>query len=314
MTVKGAAIVDWLRFTFLPMCEDRQQISYVLNCLRLSSSLPLNMVQREKGIHFYETSYDINCFLDGQIVKVGTMATGGTTNAGTMMVELTGTGCSLIQDWQVISDLMVELTARITRCDVAVDFLDGEVTIDQIREMYFAGEFNAGGRTPSYFEYSGGSLESEGFKGRTFEIGMRKNGKLVRAYEKGRQLGNMFSLWVRIEVEIGSRDRVIPYDIILKPTFYFIGAHKALGSFVDGASERIKTIRSRSDIDLNRSVSWIRNSAGKHIDQLLKHKFKDSAELIEAVRVIGLPKKLENSALAKHMEGTHDPVPNQQEY
>lgn len=314
MALKSTAIVDWLRFSFLPMLEQRDQVGYLLNYLRASASLPLNLVESDKGIHGYTSSFDLNCFLDGQVVKVGTIGVGGTHTAGTMLVDLTGTGCSVIKDWVMIHDLMLELSARITRCDVAVDFLDGEVTIDQIRQLYFSGEFNAGGRTPSYFEYSGGSLDSEGFKGRTFEIGKRKNGKLVRAYEKGRQLGNMFSLWVRIEVELGSRDRVIPYDIVVQPTIYFIGAHKALSAFVEGSAERIKTIQSRSDIDLDRSVLWIRNSAGKHIDQLLKHKFNDVAEFLEAVRVNGLPKKLITSALAEHMTGAHDPALNTKEF
>lgn len=306
--VSRLAIVDWLRFSFLPLLAEREQVQDLLSALRSSSSLPLTLAQSDKGIHGYKSSYDVSAYVDGEALKLGTIGLGGDHIGGTMMLDLTGKGCSLINDWHLIHSLLTEYKARITRVDCAVDFLEGEVSIDQIRSLYFAGEFNAGGRTPSYFEYSGGSLDCEGFNGRTFEIGKRKNGKLVRAYEKGRQLGNQFSLWVRIEVELGSRDRIIPYEVVVDPTKYFIGAHKALEQFLSGSSERIKTIQKHSDMNLDKSEQWIKQSAGKHIDQLLKHRYKSPAEFVDAVRVNGIPNKLIIPALAKHMTEAHDPA------
>lgn len=43
-------------------------------------------------------------------------------------------------------------------------------------------------------------------RGRTFYVGRRENGKLLRVYEKGKQLGAENSPWVRIELELHNKD------------------------------------------------------------------------------------------------------------
>ncbi len=92
-----------------------------------------------------------------------------------------------------------------------------------------------------YRKIESGTAHARGCGGTTLEIGRRVNGKLVRAYEKGRQLGNVDSEWVRVEIQFGNKDRVIPHEIVLKTDHYFVGAHKALEPFIDVAALRCRT-------------------------------------------------------------------------
>ena len=41
--------------------------------------------------------------------------------------------------------------------------------------------------------------------GRTLQIGCRSSDKLLRAYEKGKQLGSANSDWLRLEVELKAK-------------------------------------------------------------------------------------------------------------
>lgn len=300
--------IDWFKFTFLPFDSVDETMKIILGILKSSSSLGFVAKEADKGMHGYKNSFDIFCYLNGEVVKVATFAYGGEAVNGTNLLDLTGMCCSLIKDWTYFHDFISQVKAKITRIDLAIDFVNGEVTIDDVKHLYLIGEFNSGGRVPSYKEFSGGSLDAIDFNGRTFQIGKRKNGKVLRAYEKGRQLGDVFSVWVRLEVEFGSRDRVIPYDALLNCPVYFVGAHKALEKFVNFSSVRIKTHIEQSKISLDRSEHWIKTSAGKHIDQLLKHKFNnDLAEFVSSVRVNGTPKRLINTALAKHLIDEQEP-------
>jgi phage replication initiation protein len=306
---QGGVLVDWLRFTFLPVLPETEAIAQLFQYLRLFISLPVAGKPSDKGMRGYQKSWDISVYTDGEWVRIGIIAAGGANVGGTILFDLSGRGCALVTDWTSCYSMMQDLDARITRCDLALDFLDGQVTIEDIEELYFSGQFNSGGRIPKYYKHSGGTFHDKDCNGRTFEIGRRVNGKMFRGYEKGRQLGNPDSKWFRLEVELGNRDRVIPHQIVLRPAEFFSGSHKALASFVDVASERIKTISKQAEMTLDKSEKWIRESAGKHIDQLIKHRFPFLADFVKAVRVTGLPSKLIIPALATHMIGTHDPVP-----
>ena len=51
-----------------------------------------------------------------------------------------------------------------------------------------------------------------------------ENGKLMRIYEKGKQLGDATSPWVRWELELHNKSRVIPFDVLTAPGQYVAGA------------------------------------------------------------------------------------------
>lgn len=309
---KGA-IVDWLRFSFLPSDSIAHTLQHLANYFNLWFDFPVHLQQAKIGFRGYQSSVEISALVNGEVIKLGLVAMGGDNVGGTMLVDLSGTGCSVITDWDAVYATMQDLDARITRCDLAVDFLDGEVSIDQVNEMYFSGEFNSGGRIPKRRAIESGDISQPVGGGRTVEIGRRQNGKMVRAYEKGRQLGNQNSNWLRIEVELHSKDRVIPHDIVLKKSQYFSGSHKALAQFIDSAAEKIKTIQTTHETSLEIMTGHMMTSYGKLIDQLCIENNDDAKALIAKIRVKGIPNRLKKTAVARHVYGSHSPEPNYQE-
>lgn len=301
------AIVDWLRFTFLPLGSFQEATEHVFRCMQLWFSIPISMKPSKRGIHGYSASSDVLAFVDGEFVRIAIVAQGGENVGGTICIDLSGTGCSVVTDWEAVYATMQDVDARITRCDLALDLMHGEVTIEDINAMYFAGEFNSGGRIPKRYAHESGDIHSQFAGGRTVEIGRRTNGKMLRAYEKGRQLGNPDSQWLRLEVELGSRDRVIPHDVVLKRNEYFCGAHKALAQFLNAAAEKIRTLQKQHESTLEKSTEHLRTQWGKMIHQLCIQHGEDLAAMVADIRVVGVPAKLQRSALARHVYGSHVP-------
>ncbi len=276
--------------------------------------MPLNMVPAGKSFRGYGDSMDVMTFLDGQWIRAGIVAWGGYRGrGGQIIVDFTGQGCAVITDWLAVFATLQDLDATMKRCDLAMDFVEGEVRIIDIERMYDAGEFHCGGRIPEYRKIESGRAGARGCKGTTFEIGQRANGKMLRAYEKGRQKGREDSEWVRLEIEFGSKDRTIPHEIVIKRDEYFVGAYKALEQYVDVAALRCRTDQLEREIDLDRTERAARHQYGKFAHQWLRKNNEDIAAFVAAIRVMGVPAKLQKSALAAHVHGAHDPASNLRE-
>jgi phage replication initiation protein len=95
--------------------------------------------------------------------------------------------------------------------------------------------------------------------GLSFYVGSRTSGKLLRVYEKGKQLGGaaseLFPDWVRSELELHNEGRVIPLGILINPGPYLAGAYPAL-AWVDDEQSRIATKQKRSSSSLIGPFSW----------------------------------------------------------
>lgn len=308
-TVDSGVIVDWLRFTFLPVGAPSHALELLARYFALCFPVPVSLRHSKRGIHGYQTSQDVMAFIDGELVRLAIVAVGGDNVGGTMCVDISGTGCAVIDDWQAVFAMMQDLDANITRCDLAVDFLKGEWTVNQVQELYFAGRFNAGGRIPKYRSIESGDVNSPGCHGKTFEIGLRTSGKMVRAYEKGRQLGNQDSPWVRVEVELHNKHRKIPHEVVLKRDEYFAGAHKALEDFVQAAALKVPTLQRTYESQLAQKLRSLRNQYGKTIDEACKFYGSDYAAVVAEVRMTGVPASMHKVALARHVYGLHDPGP-----
>lgn len=119
--------------------------------------------------------------------------------------------------------------AKITRVDVALDDFEGEFTVTRAKRIYNAGGFQSKGKShgsmPSFSEVKSGRGAAS--HGRTFYVGNRKNGKMLRVYEKGLQMEDADRpKWVRWEVQFGNKDRVIPWGMLCDPADYFVGAYE----------------------------------------------------------------------------------------
>ncbi|MEW6563602.1 MAG: replication initiation factor domain-containing protein [Pseudomonadota bacterium] len=246
-----AAFVDWVNFTCheetffafdssrqIPI-DDRQVVieaSYVLEKI-----FGFGVVaKRDTGANFYRDSYILGD-------SFGMLCHGGQRR--TVLVSIYGDGlAAALPGWELrLYEFLTKKATnpKITRLDLAHDNYTGSYGVSDLSRAFDRGEFNCGGRNPSC-EMRGDWKRPNG-KGRSFYVGNRQNGKYFRGYEKGKQLGDSSSEWVRYEVEFKSVDRVIPFDALLKAGEYLAAAYPAL-SFISEKQSRIATVQKAAQI------------------------------------------------------------------
>lgn len=292
------AIIDWLSVT-LPSTAPVKMPELMPFLRQLLGVEELIGKSQERGIAGFDKSVALYLPVDGTPADVGRIAWGGESQRGRTWLSLSGTLCARVADWQVVAAQLELWEARITRVDVAHDDFAGGIRLDDIEGKYRAGEFNSGGRQPTC-ALAGDWLQVSG-KGRTFYVGRRINGKYLRIYEKGKQLGDPLSPWVRWEVEFGSKSRLIPYEILNDPARYLSGAYPAL-HFVAPVHERIKTQRKMACTSLDRLTELASISYGKTMNAL-RLQGLDADEILSMICRPGVPSRLA-SPVASMPEGT----------
>lgn len=288
----GAAKVDWCTVTWLPE-PDEHVGAQVHDMLRLM----LGEVQGRDARpgRGYEQAVEFFICIDETDIHVARADFGGSFHKGRARFDLSGAGCSKVASWEVMQDwIRTMFDFKLTRVDLAVDCLQGEFDIDDAASWYRAGDFNAGGRNPRHSTI-GDWLSQPSFYGRTLEIGRSANGKMLRCYEKGKQLGDPDSPWVRFEVELRNNDRVIPLETLTQCGRYFAGAYKCLERIMDSAASRIQTQQKEEEITMEKLVTSARSSYGKLVNHMGKS--QSPKQIIEQIARPGIPKRLERSAL-----------------
>ncbi len=186
-----------------------------------------------KNNHFGRFRYPHSANISFDNVGVG-VACWGAENFGAM-VSFTGKACGSL-NFDELHKLCEELGyVRITRIDMAYDDFQGHFNVDTCRKMFKQGLFTVT-TPPSYAYYESGVLSKAGrlcaSAGRSFYVGKRTNGKMLRVYEKGLHLKDEKNPdWVRWEVELRNIDREIPLDALLNPSKYFSGSYPCLNQF-----------------------------------------------------------------------------------
>jgi phage replication initiation protein len=214
-----------------------------------------------KGRDFYLNAWELG---DGY----GYVAFGGERQQETMLVNLTGQGCIAAKPgWEGrLYEFLTCVAKRptITRVDLAHDCMDGEYSVDDADRWFDEGLFTSSVVDPTH-EHRGNWRKPNG-RGRSLYIGSRRNGKLCRVYEKGREQGDADSEWVRFEVEVRNQKRVIPLDVLVDPSGYFVGSYPCLLRFQQSQTpKRIEVKRQTAEISLDRSARLIHTAYGKHI-------------------------------------------------
>lgn len=232
------------------------------------------------GKNFYKKAFWLEYSKNNETVPeipslsaLGFLAVGG--NAGTACVYLTGFACSFLNISSLMPVLKTQLqkhSARITRCDTALDCLEGEYTVDDAVRWWNEGEFKTKGGRPSKYCCHGGWLPGQETE-RTFEVGSRESTKFTRIYEKGAQLGDKDSPWVRFEIEWkSSNGAIIPYDILDNPGIYLRDAYECF-SWVPNESKAVESVRyatkTKLKIDIDQFKFHCRNQYGKLISTLM---------------------------------------------
>lgn len=276
-----AALTDWLNISF-PFPNGRSDIPEFLSNLYQHIGPHLGgMTERFRGLHGYLFSFDF----DHGGAK---FAFGG--QRGTAFLSLPGGACALIPDWKQATALFRDvLGAKITRWDGAVDDFDGAHTVDWAVEQYHTGGFNAGGNEPKCSQ-AGNWIKPDG-SGRTFYVGKGGNGKMMRIYEKGMQLGSPWDPWVRWELQLTNRDRIIPFEVLLEPGKYVAGAYRCTG-WINKEQSRIKTIQKTASIAYEHLVHYANIGYGSLINIMLA--VEGSPEkVIEKLSRPGIPRRLD---------------------
>jgi phage replication initiation protein len=281
-----AALTDFLNCTF-PLALITESLSdlfqLILACLGRAFG---PVVDRKRGLHGYRHSFAM-----GESGAI--FAHGG--QAETAFLSLPGESCAWITDWLALVSLFGDrLQGRITRWDGAVDVFSGSPSVDDAVALYQAGGFNTGGNLPSCSQ-AGNWLAPDG-RGRTFYVGRRENGKVMRVYEKGMQLGDPENPWVRWELELHNKDRIIPWEVLLEPGKYVAGAYACM-KWVQEDMCRIKTIKQANKISYAHLSRCLKNSYGQMLNTALKVEGGDAEKVIAKLRRPGTPSRLDPSQL-----------------
>ncbi|MCX7184013.1 MAG: replication initiation factor domain-containing protein [Nitrosospira sp.] len=278
----GVALVDALAFTMIP--PDGESYLWVIREMR--QFLEINDLNQRNGYCGFKFSLR---FGEG----TGLMAWGGDKQRGRVYFSIQGKGCAMVSDWQGLADWLKQHQAAIKRADVAYDDFEGAtVNIAWAVEQYENAGFNAGGRKPDHQVFGDWLDGDKSVKGRTLGIGNRDNGKYCRIYEKGKQLGDPESRWMRLEVEWRAEKRFIPFDILTCPGKYLAGAYPCI-RFLSAEQSRIKTISRADKIAFDRAIENAKQHSGKLINLMLSVFGGDYAEVVERLKREGLPGSIE---------------------
>lgn len=279
---------DWIAFTLIPPDDCGLEWLYP----QLQAVWGISMMVHKPGRKFngYENTYELTS-RDGNML--GLLGIGGEHQRGTIHVSLNAGCCALVPDWEKAVDWGESLNARITRVDVAHDDFNGEsINIQKAREWHEAGMFGSGGRNPK-----ARLIDDLGSgDGKTFYVGGRGNGKYCRVYEKGKQLGDPTSPWVRLEVELkGSKTYKIPWDILTRPGQYLAGSYPCF-NFLSEVQEKIRTISKAVKISFKRAVENARQMVGKTVNVMMQFHGGDYVAVVNELKRDGVPRRLENYA------------------
>jgi phage replication initiation protein len=277
----NAAIVDFLNCTFY-LGNDFNLNNFFQRLLPIIGNAFAPAVDRGIGKYGYKRSFALGN-------SKALFAFGGNGNTG--FLSFSGESCHQIPNWTLLVNyLETDLDARITRWDGAYDDFEGTRSVDLALSMYQDNLFNNGGRKP-LMDQRGNWIEPDG-RGRTLYIGSSDNGKLARIYEKGMQLGIPYHSWVRWEVQLGNRDREIPWEAVLEPGKYLAGSYPKALDWVSKDQSRIKTLQRTANIGYDALNHWASVAYGKHINAMME-KEGSAEKVIEILRRNGLPARLD---------------------
>lgn len=245
------------------------------------SLMGFGIYEERNGINGYKYSYRMGT----DTANYGIVAFGGTNQQGTVMIYFFGDGLTAARNgWE--TRLYNWLTAfapyaRITRCDLAHDFLAGEYTPDQAYEDWKADGYTAHYRRPRARQHGYDWLDDER-TGKTFYIGTPQSSRLLRVYDKGCEQGDNQSPWVRLELQLRNRDIIIPHDILIAPGQYLVGAYPVLERLFAEYREipsKSQRLEKAADINLEHCLRYASMQASGAINVLKRCGF-DNNEIV----------------------------------
>lgn len=278
-----SCIVDYLSLTFnLASYYDGDnvtKIEHLFHCLGDYIS-QLQWAPSDKGLFGYKQS----AYLTRNGLQVGLIGFDG--NNDSCYVSLSGQGC-LGVDMEKLRSFVEQLPrCKITRIDMAYDDLLGELSIWDYKKIYESGGFAIKGTAPkSRFIDDMGSNA-----GCTLYIGKKANGKESCIYEKGKQLGDPTSPWLRLEGRITAVDRIIPFECMTQPAQFLASLYPPF-SKLSAIHAHIEIIKKHSQIALDNLVEYASIAYGKLIN-VLKNQGATAEQIVDKLIREGVPSRL----------------------
>jgi len=260
-------------------CTDFEVAKFLTSISRVVSYLDWH--DRSGGLFGYRRSMSLD--RDGQ--PSGLFAWDG--NEGTAMLSLSGAGCAGVH-MPDLRRLLERLPgARITRVDFAHDDLDGDRSIDFWLQMAVTGSFASKGTAPSlrFIDDFGSGA------GRTLYVGKKVNGKEACIYEKGKQLGDRDSAWVRVEGRLTNRDRVVPFESLVRPADYLAGLYPCF-CYLSGNHAHVETLKKTGQISFKHLCHHAKLGYGKLIHVMRRGLDMTCEAICDALEREGIPSRL----------------------
>jgi DNA relaxase NicK len=223
-----------------------------------------------------------------RVGDVALVAAGG--NGNTIFISLSGHGCLIagVAGIRRIAEFcMAHDEVKITRIDLAFDDVDGSLfRIRDVDAEWRAGLYSSPAATqlPKLETRGDAARGDPAGRGLTKYIGSRRSGNLKRLYEKGRQLGDPESPWLRVEAELHSSCFVLPPDMLVHPTQYFVALCPAFErvrlACAEGELQRMARL---GLADAEKAIQVLRHQYGAVIHALRNSWFDSDDELLRAI-------------------------------
>lgn len=265
---------------------------------------------RPSGLFSYQESFNFfrkDVYNEKQLIQSGLVAFTETQMIKTCYTEgfyfsLSAMGCRGV-DFVHLVKALLPYCPSITRIDIAVDWFDGLVDYELVKQLYYEGSFISGGRSPRFHEIASkvmcpetGSLSQIGSN--TFYVGKRGGAKLFRGYEKGLQLlaleedSHPFPDWFRCEVEFRNKQCEIPLNIVENLDGALLGAYPNFFSklpppnHISQLDELFEIIKLKYKspeelVSLEHFIYWCRESYGGLFNVLLNEIGLDSQTIVD---------------------------------
>lgn len=261
-----------------------------------------------KGMDFYKYRWSIE--LNGnECGWVGFMSSASSPRFDsqdlTLHVNLYGMACTFADHgWRDrIADIVDEYDAKLTRCDLALDYFDGlPGGIESIRQDYRDGLCNVAGRKLKFSMVG----DWENNHDRSIYLGSREAGKVTNVYEKGDQLfGDKFnSDWLRVELRYGNKHRILSSQMLRRPADFFAGAsdwHAAMLRKADAIVKpepvpRVPRLQIETvEAECARNIRWLRTTAAASM--AVAYQYLSESELWAILQAPKLPGRLKKFSL-----------------
>jgi len=219
----------------------------------------------EKGRDFFADAWELGD-------NYGHFAMGGIRQRDSILIAINGQGCLAAREgWELrLYQFLTSpecVSPRITRVDLAHDDFDGsQLSVHDFDRAWDEGGFDRFGNRPEPQNYGSWKNNDPIGKGLTFYAGTKSSSQLFRGYQKGKQLGSPNSPWIRAEVQFSNHDKIIPFDILIDPSSYFVAAYPILKHYSPNITgKRTETVRKIAEAGIEHFTKYTKLGYGKFI-------------------------------------------------